>query len=146
MCAHSRPLGSAQPNRSPCLAVVLCGLGHCCAGPCGLLSPALGDVWFTWHRNGLATTLVVLESNDSSMLSPLVHAVNNCAHKDRIRVRTRGIDDRGRALAAITFPLQRGHFTIGDPNGRPRSRVADSVVSSVHRATRRRLVELERAR
>lgn len=106
---HSTSVEELSADTARHLSSVLCRLGHCCDGPCDLLSPALGTVWFTWQREGIATTLVVLESNDSSALSPLVHAVNSCARDARIRIRTRGIDDRGRALSVICpTPLNGG--------------------------------------
>lgn len=109
MCIHSRSV-DVLPQHSldvRSLTLVLCSLGHCCVGPCASVADALGDVWFTWRRNDGANTLVVLESDNWSALRPLIHAVNNCAHEDRILLRTRGIDDRGRALAAIS-PMPAG--------------------------------------
>lgn len=120
MCTHSPSVGVLPPRILRSVPVVLCGLGHCCAGPCGHLGPALGDVWFTWKRADLATTLVVLQSKDASALHPLVHAVNNCAHKHRIRVRTRGIDDRGHALAVVSASPQRPNITTNGATVRRR--------------------------
>lgn len=104
MCIHSRSVGILPPNTlySRSLTVVLCGLGHCCVGPCASVTRALGDVWFSWRRNEWASTLVVLESDNWNGLRPLIQVVNNCARKDRILVRTRGIHDRGHALTAIS--------------------------------------------
>lgn len=105
MCAHSLSVHQQAllpPRAVGSLGVVLCGLGHCCTASCSVLAPALGDVWFTWQRTPSLTSLVVLQSNQTGALAALVHAVNNCTYKDRIRVRTRSIDDRGHAITLVT--------------------------------------------
>lgn len=114
MCRHS-PSSSRRPPRD--VGVVLCHLGHCCGDSSGVRAAELGDVWFTWQLPA-ASTLVVLQSSDAGTLGPLIHAVNDCAYRDGIRVRTRSVDDRGRALTFVTSSLPPARPTPGDPAGK----------------------------